>query len=248
MSSRPLRDPRSATPSEEQIVAALLEAYRRGYFPMAEARPPWNPFGGSHIFWPSPDPRGVLPLTPETGLHVPRRLERTIRSGRFEIRCDTAFDEVVAGCAAPRSVDPDHPENEGAWIDETIMQWFGILHRHGHAHSVEAWRTNPDTGEERLVGGVYGLAIGSAFFGESMFHKPVPRLLTGERHPFDGTDAGNVCLVTLTRHLARLGFTLFDTQMVTTHVSRFGAVEIPRTQYLQRLFRAVEGEGKWERL
>jgi leucyl/phenylalanyl-tRNA--protein transferase len=236
------------SPADAQSIDAILEAYRRGYFPMAEPRPPWNPFGGSHIFWPSPDPRGILPLTPAEGLHVPRRLERTIRSGRFEIRCDTAFADVMAGCAGPRRMSELDPDSEGTWIDSTITRWFTMLHKAGHAHSIEAWRTDHTTGEERLVGGLYGLTIGSAFFGESMFHSPQPRLLTGERDPFDGTDAGNVCLITLTRHLARLGFALFDTQMVTTHVSRFGAVEIPRVQYLQRLFRAVEGEGKWERL
>lgn len=232
-------------PTDDQTINTLLDAYRRGYFPMAEPRPPWNPLGASHIYWPSPDPRGVLPLTPELGLHVPRRLDRRIRARPFDIHCDTAFDQVIDHCAKPRSPHAEGETDEGAWIDSTITRWFNLLHKAGHAHSIEAWATDLATGESHLVGGLYGLAIGAAFFGESMFHISRPRLSAAQRHPLDGTDAGNICLITLTRHLSALGFTLFDTQMVTTHVARFGALEIPRVQYLQRLFRAVAEEGKW---
>lgn len=228
-------------------VEALLDAYRRGYFPMAEPAPAWRPWGGSHIFWPSPDPRGVLPLTPNDGLHVPRRLERRLRDGSFILRCDTAFDAVIEGCAAPRTPTDPH-EEEGTWIDGTIRGWFNTLHEEGHAHSIEAWRRHPVTGEERLVGGVYGLAIGAAFFGESMFHTASPRLADGSRDPFDGTDASKVCLVTLVRHLDSLGFRLFDTQMVTEHVRGFGAREISRREYLHRLREAVDGPDLWRPL
>jgi len=230
-----------------EIVGALLDSYRRGYFPMAEPAPPWNPFGGSHIYWPSPDPRGVLPLRRADGFHVPRRLERVIRRRRFSIRCDTAFGRVIRGCALPRaSIDPG--DEEGTWIDETLIRWFTLLHEAGHAHSVEAWLGHPRTGEDWLVGGIYGVAIGSAFFGESMFHLPRPRLPDGSRHPLDGSDASKVCLVHLVRHLESLGFQLFDTQMVTRHVSRFGAREIPRREYLMRLSPSVAGASRWRPL
>lgn len=228
-------------------VEALLDAYRRGYFPMAEPAPPWRPWGGSHIFWPSPDPRGVLPLTPEEGFHVSRRLDRRLRDGSFILRTDTAFDAVIEGCAQPRAARSPLDE-EGTWIDGTIRAWFNLLHKAGHAHSVEAWRRHPDTGEERLVGGVYGLAIGAAFFGESMFHAPQRRRPDGSRDPFDGTDASKAALVTLVRHLASLGFRLFDTQMVTEHVRTFGAREISRREYLHRLRHAVDGPDLWRPL
>lgn len=232
---------------QQNAVEALLDAYRRGYFPMAEPDPPWRPWGGSHIFWPSPDPRGVLPLTPADGFHVSRRLERRLRDGSFTVRCDTAFDAVLAGCAGPRRR-ANTREDEGSWIDGTIRGWFNLLHREGHAHSVEAWRRHPDTGEQRLVGGVYGLAIGGAFFGESMFHTPAPRRPEGSRDPFDGTDASKVCLVALVRHLAALGFRLFDTQMVTEHVRTFGGREISRREYLHRLREAIDGPDLWRPL
>lgn len=232
-------------PTDAQTIESLLDAYRRGYFPMAEPRSPWKPLGASHIYWPSPDPRGILPLTPELGLHVPRRLDRRIRARPFDLRTNTAFAQVIDHCAKPRKPHDDADTDEGAWIDPTITRWFNLLHHAGHAHSIEAWATDPATGQSHLLGGLYGLALGAAFFGESMFHLPQPRLPNGARHPLDGTDAGNICLITLARHLCRLGFTLFDTQMVTTHVARFGAVEIPRVRYLQRLFRAVAEEERW---
>ncbi len=230
-----------------EIIDALLDSYRRGYFPMAEPSPPWNPFGGSHIYWPSPDPRGVLPLRESEGLHVPRRLERVIRQRRFSIRCDTAFERVMRGCALPRT-SVIAGDEEGTWIDETLIRWFTILHEAGHAHSMEAWRTDPRTGEDRLVGGVYGVAIGSAFFGESMFHLSRRRLPDGTRHPLDGSDSSKVCLVHLVRHLESLGFELFDTQMVTSHVAGFGGRDLPRREYLMRLTPCVEGAPRWRAL
>lgn len=236
-----------AFPSDQPVVDALLDAYRRGYFPMAETRPPWRPHAGSYIFWPSPDPRGVLPLRPEEGFHVPRRLEDRVARGGFIIRSDTAFGAVMSGCAARRRATASS-DADGSWVDDTIVRWFTQLNQAGHAHSVEAWARHPESGEERLVGGVYGLSIGAAFFGESMFHSAQPRLADGSRDPFDGTDAGKVCLVRLVRHLAALGYTLFDTQMVTEVVRRFGAVDLPRSEYLRRLKRAAEGPDLWRAL
>ncbi len=230
--------------ASQAIVEALLDAYRRGYFPMAEEHPPWRPSGGAHIYWPSPDPRGILPLSPADGFHVPARLERRLRDGSFILRCDTAFDAVVRGCAQPRK-ESASADAEGTWIDPTIRHWFNLLHRAGFAHSIEAWRRDPTTGDERLVGGLYGLALGAAFFGESMFHTPRSRRPDGSRDPFDGTDASKACLVTLVRHLDRLGFTLFDTQMVTPLVRRFGGREIPRRDYLHRLRAAVDAPEHW---
>lgn len=240
MSHRPRR-----APSEDQIVSAILDAYRRGYFPMADGPPPWNPFAKPQIHWFSPDPRGVLPMTPEEGLHIPSRLASRLRNHDFDIRIDSAFEDVMRGCALPRIPTDDAPDNDRTWIDATLINWFGMLHRHGHAHSIEAWRIDPDTCEERLVGGLYGVSIGTAFFGESMFHIPQPRLEDGARHPFDGTDASKICLVLIVRALAAAGYTLFDTQMVTSHVSRFGGREIPRRDYLLRLKRAIAEDDRW---
>lgn len=240
MSHRPRR-----APSEDQVVSAILDAYRRGYFPMADGPPPWNPFGRTQIHWFSPDPRGVLPLTEDQGLHIPERLRTRLRNHDFDIRVDSAFEEVMRGCALPRTPTDDAPDNDRTWIDETLISWFTMLHRHGHAHSVEAWRTDPDSGEEKLVGGIYGVSIGAAFFGESMFHIPVPRNEGGSRHPLDGTDASKVCLVLLVNALSRAGYVLFDTQMVTSHVARFGGREIPRRDYLLRLKRAIAEDDRW---
>jgi leucyl/phenylalanyl-tRNA--protein transferase len=161
------------------------------------------------IGWFSPDPRGVLPL--ET-FRVPARLARTIRRGRFEIRVDTAFRAVMQACASVRE--------EGTWISEEIIESYTALHRLGLAHSVEAWL------EGTLAGGLYGVAIGGAFFGESMFH----------REP----DASKVALVALVDRLVRHGFALLDTQWTTPHLEQFGAVEIPRAEYLRRLRAAIK--------
>lgn len=221
---------------EKTIVAALLDAYRQGAFPMADART-----GRVEFF--TADPRGVLPLNevPDAqgrAFHVPERLERTIRQRRFTIRCDHAFDEVIKACTLTR-------ERDERWIDETIIAWYGALHRAGHAHSVEAWCVDPRTGADVLVGGIYGVSIGAAFFGESMFVKPKPRLPKGTRDPLDGTDSSKVCLVALVRHLRKLGYRLFDTQMVTEHVGRFGGFEVPGKTYLAWLREAVGEPDRW---
>jgi leucyl/phenylalanyl-tRNA--protein transferase len=183
----------------------LLRAYAMGIFPMARSR--LDP----RLYWIDPDQRGVLPLE---GFHVPRSLKKVLRRGGFDVRCDTAFEEVMRGCAEPG------PERDDTWINDEIIRLFGDLFRLGLAHSVECWR------DGRLVGGLYGLGLGAAFFGESMFSR-VP-------------NASKVALVHLVARLKRGDYRLLDTQFVTDHLQRFGAVEIPRTEYLQRLSRAID--------
>jgi leucyl/phenylalanyl-tRNA--protein transferase len=169
--------------------------------------------------------RGILPLA---DFHVPRRLRRTLRSGEFEVRVDTAFAAVIDACAEPR---PGQPET---WINDNIAHVFGELHRIGFAHSVETWRNG------ELVGGLYGLALGGAFFGESMFSFT--------------TDASKVALVHLVALLRQGGFVLLDVQFVTEHLKRFGATEIPAGHYLYLLeealpvkssFAAPSGSADW---
>jgi len=179
----------------------LLAAYAAGIFPWYEEPP---------ILWFSPDPRAVLPLR---SLHVPRRLLRTLRQGRFELRMDSAFDAVVRACAAPRS------GAQGTWITPEMIAAYGKLHALGFAHSCEAWR------EGVLVGGVYGVSLGSAFFGESMFHR--------ER------DASKAALVTLAYQLRTWDFTLFDAQLQSPHLARFGVEEWPRKRFLAALHKAM---------
>lgn len=164
-----------------------------------------------------PEMRGIIPLN---GFHVPRRLARRVRSGRFEMRIDCAFNDVIEACAAPR---PDHPET---WINRTILKLYAALHQRGAAHSVESWR------DGELVGGLYGVVLGGAFFGESMFSRE--------------TDASKVALVHLVDHLRRRGFQLLDTQFLTDHLEIFGAIEIPREEYRARLGRALVVEASWD--
>jgi leucyl/phenylalanyl-tRNA--protein transferase len=178
----------------------LLEAYRRGIFPWFDEESP--------ILWWSPDPRAIFELN---GLHVSRRLARTVRSGRFTASVDRAFVEVVKGCA--------HRPNDGVWITADMIDAYVRLHEIGHAHSVEVWH------EGRLAGGVYGVTIGGLFAGESMFTRV--------------RDASKVALVHLMERLRQRGFQLFDVQFLNEHTAGLGAVEIPRREYLSRLHRAV---------
>jgi leucyl/phenylalanyl-tRNA--protein transferase len=182
----------------------LLSAYAEGLFPMAERR------GDPNLYWISPEARGIIPLN---GFHVPRRLARTVKSGRFEVRIDTAFDAVIRACAAPG------PGRDETWINDEIVSLYTALHQRGAAHTVECWR------EGRLVGGLYGVNLGGAFFGESMFSR--------ER------DASKVAFVHLVARLIRGGFRLLDAQFLTAHLARFGAIEIPRSDYLVRLHDAL---------
>lgn len=178
----------------------VLEAYRMGVFPMA--------LEDGEIGWFSPDPRGVLPL--DERFHVSHGLKRTLRKNLFEIRFDTAFEQVIEGCA-------QRPET---WISSGIADAYIHLHHQEHAHSVEAWQ------DGQLVGGLYGLAIGGAFFGESMFSRV--------------TDASKVALVALVERLRRNGFELLDTQWSTPHLVTFGAIELPKAVYLDLLEEALD--------
>jgi len=178
----------------------LLHAYRNAVFPMA------SPDG--EIAWFSPDPRGIIPL--DEGFRVPHGLRRALKKGAFEIRVDTAFETVMRECAA----------REETWINEEIIASYVALHRLGHAHSVEAWC------DGRLAGGLYGVTLGGAFFGESMYHEV--------------TDASKVALHALVMRLRARGFELLDTQWLTPHLETFGAVEIPRAEYRERLLACAE--------
>jgi leucyl/phenylalanyl-tRNA--protein transferase len=180
----------------------LLDAYRRGIFPWFGDEDP--------LLWWSPDPRMVL-LVEE--LHISRSLRKTIRSGRFVVTADRAFSAVMTGCAEPRS------DVEGTWITTEMRAAYARLAALGYAHSIEAWR------DGQLVGGLYGIAIGRIFFGESMF----------ARMP----DASKVAFVTLVRHLQQWQFRMIDCQMPTAHLASFGAREIPRRDFLAEVNRAV---------
>lgn len=183
----------------------LLKAYAAGIFPMAESA------DDESLYWIDPDSRGVLPLD---AFHMPRRLRRTVRSGRFTIRIDQDFDQVIAACARAA------PGRHSTWINDRIRSLYAQLFRMGFCHTVEAWI------DDRLVGGLYGVRIGAAFFGESMFSL--------ER------DASKVALVHLVARLIHGGFDLLDTQFVTEHLARFGTIEISREAYHQILERALQ--------
>jgi leucyl/phenylalanyl-tRNA--protein transferase len=180
----------------------LLTAYASGWFPMAVAE--------GEIRWYSPDPRGIIPL--ET-FHVPSRLARNLRKARFEIRVDTNFRGVITACAM-------REDSDGNWIDQEIIESYCGLHAAGFAHSVETWKDGV------MVGGLYGVALQGAFFGESMFHNV--------------SDASKAALVALVEKLRAGGYTLLDTQWVTEHLLQFGAVEIPRRRYLRMLDDALK--------
>ncbi|WP_182087020.1 leucyl/phenylalanyl-tRNA--protein transferase [Aureimonas sp. ME7] len=183
----------------------LLRAYAAGIFPMSEDA------DDPSIHWVDPTHRGILPLD---GFHVPKSLRKRIRQNAFDIRFDTAFLVVVDGCAEPA------PGRDNTWINRRIRDLYAGLFRMGHAHSVEAWA------DGQLVGGLYGVSLGSAFFGESMFSRR--------------TDASKVALVFLWDKLRRSGFTLLDTQFITSHLERFGAIEVERAEYRDRLSAALE--------
>ena len=178
----------------------LLNCYATGVFPMGEGR------DDPRVFLVEPEQRGVIPLD---GFRIPGRLARTVRGGAFEIRVDTAFAATLEACAAPA------PGREDSWINGPIRRLYVELNARGHAHSIECWR------DERLVGGLYGVTLGGAFFGESMFSR--------ER------DASKVALVHLVARLKRGGWRLLDAQFLTAHLSQFGAVETPQAAYLKML-------------
>ena len=188
----------------------MLRAYQAGLFPMAESRQ------GAHLYWLDPEQRGVLPLE---RFHLPRRLRRTVLSGRFTVTADQDFAAVIAGCAAPLRGRGD------TWINAEIERLFLALHRQGHAHSLECWQ------DGALAGGLYGVRVGAAFFGESMFTL--------------ARDASKVALVHLVVRLRLGGFRLLDTQFLTAHLAGFGAVELPRDIYKTRLVEAVSTRARW---
>jgi leucyl/phenylalanyl-tRNA--protein transferase len=191
----------SKQPAVEIIPAdLLLYAYCNAMFPMAESR-------DGPLYWYSPDPRAIIPLD---GLKVSRSLRQVIKKKVFEVQVNTAFERVIRECA----------EREETWISEQIVQSYLELHRLGHAHSVESWRG------DKLVGGLYGVALGAAFFGESMFHS--------ER------DASKVALAFLVDRLRERGFELLDTQFITSHLTRLGAIEISKDDYVERLKHAID--------
>ena len=185
----------------------LLRAYATGVFPMAEAA------DDPEVFWVRPETRGILPLD---GVHIPKSLAKVVRQARFDVRMDGDFEGVIAGCAEPR------PGRRSTWINGPIREAYQELFRTGHCHTVEAWR------DGELVGGLYGVTLGSAFFGESMFSR--------ER------DASKVCLVHLVEHLRARGFSLLDTQFTTEHLRRFGALDLPRARYERLLAEALKGD------
>ena len=188
----------------------ILRAYAAGVFPMAKSR------NNSDIFWVDPDMRGLLPLDQ---FHVPRSLKKVVRRGAFEVRYDTAFQSVILACAE------SSPSRDNTWINEKIVTLYTALHRMGHSHSVECWRN------DCLVGGLYGLSLGGAFFGESMFSKE--------------KDASKVALVYLVMRLRIGGYRLLDTQFVTDHLKQFGAIEISRQDYHDLLEEALSHKGNF---
>src|SRR5215470_1336776 len=186
----------------------LLKAYACGIFPMAESAE------DPALYWIEPEDRGVIPLT---GFHIPARLARTVRADRFTVVCDRDFDAVISGCAEPK------PGRGRTWINARIRRLYRGLFDIGHCHTVEVYDG------ETLVGGLYGVSLGAAFFGESMFHR--------------ARDASKVALVHLVARLKAGGFKLLDTQFVTDHLKTFGAIEVPRRQYHKLLEAAIAGEG-----
>ena len=202
----------SAQPPQQELDPDLvLRAYAMGVFPMADHR------SAASVYWVEPKLRGVLPLD---GFHMPRRLARSLRRAPFDITVDRAYGAVIDACgeAAPR--------RQTTWINQEIVELYSELHRRGFAHSIECW----DKGV--LVGGLYGVVLGGAFFGESMFSRE--------------TDASKVALVHLVERLRRGGFSLLDVQFLTAHLEIFGAIEIPRDEYRARLARALDSEASFD--
>lgn len=191
----------------------LLRAYACGIFPMSESA------DDPGLFWVEPEIRGVIPLD---GFRISSRLARTVRSDQFSVTVDRAFKRVMSECAAPK------PDREDTWINKRIRDLYGALHEMGHAHSVEVWEN------DELVGGLYGVSLGRAFFGESMFHH--------------ARDASKVALVHLVARLLAGGYGLLDTQYVTEHLRSFGAIEVPRDRYRILLDAALDDVADFDAL
>lgn len=198
---------RPIAPGQRIPVDLLLRAYVTGVFPMSESA------NDPEVFWVQPEQRGIIPLDE---FHVPKSLRKVVRSGHFDVRIDSDFEGVIAGCAEARDIRPS------TWINAPIREAYGELFARGNCHTVEAWR------DGRLVGGLYGVTLGRAFFGESMFSRE--------------SDASKVCLVHLVDRLRDRGFDLLDTQFTTEHLKRFGAIDVPRKRYELLLAEAMAGE------
>jgi leucyl/phenylalanyl-tRNA---protein transferase len=201
---------RPKNPENQLSPQLLLRAYSMGIFPMAESQ------DDPTVFWVDPEIRGIIPL--ET-FHVSKSLKKKIRSGTFEITCDTAFERVMRCCAENSETRAE------TWINDDIIHAYTELHEYGFAHSLETWQ------DGELVGGLYGVSMGAAFFGESMFSRKA--------------DASKVALVHLVARMKRGGYQLLDTQFVTDHLKRFGAVEIPARQYLELLEVALQQKAEF---
>jgi leucyl/phenylalanyl-tRNA--protein transferase len=197
-----------ATKPPEITPDLVLQAYSIGLFPMAETAEQ------DHLFWVDPEARGIFPLD---GLIVSKSLAKTVRSDRYEVRIDNDFDAVIEGCATPA------PERGQTWINRPIRRLYKALFERGNVHTVETWA------DGKIVGGLYGVSLGAAFFGESMFHT--------------SRDASKVALVHLVARLRRGGFRLLDTQFVTPHLASLGAIEVPRMRYRALLEDAVSADG-----
>lgn len=194
--------------SEEELTAeTLLAAYASGYFPMAESR------DDEELYWFNPSRRGTLPIK---DFHIPHGLKKTLRNNPFEIRVDADFEGVIRACA-----DIERTTNE-TWINDEIIERYCELHEMGYAHSVESWRN------DKLVGGLYGVSLGGAFFGESMFSRE--------------SEASKVALVYLVKILEEAGYTLLDTQFVNDHLKQFGVKEIQKRSYMTKLDKALKVE------
>jgi len=233
----------------DSLIHAVLDAYAQGLFPMADPEDP-----DAELGWYDPDPRAVIPLetdpdSPDPAFHIPRRLRTRLRTAPFVVTTDRAFGDVIRACAEPR--------RDGCWIDARIVTLFELLHEQGHAHSIEVWRCDPDPRDPpdpfdpaaprpidprarppegaRLVGGLYGLAVGALFAGECMFSLPAQ----------GGADASKIALVRTVFHLRHHGFRLFDSQFWNEHLDQFGCVEIPRMEYRRRVSLATASKTRW---
>lgn len=205
--------------AERTLVRETLSSYARGWFPMFDP-------DRQVVQWVQPLSRGVIPLE-EGRFTVSRSLRALVRSGRFTVTSDRAFGRVIRECAAPTDRRPD------TWLCPDIIGLFELLHRSGHTHSVEAWLDGPEG--PRLVGGLYGLMLGSVFCGESMFSRP----------ELGGTNASKVCLVHLVEHLRAQGFTMLDAQLSNPHLKQFGCYEIDQSEYAERLYAAAAEAREW---
>jgi leucyl/phenylalanyl-tRNA--protein transferase len=227
----------------DEIIDFFLAAYSQGAFPMAEVAQRPRRDGGirtaQSIRWYCPNPRAVLPLT-DGALRIPRTVRRTLRKLPVTLTSDAAFERVIRACAIPG------PTRGGAWLDNSLIRCYTLLHERGMAHSVEAWHSRaateqastPRPTDAALLGGVYGVSLGAAFFAESMFSA----IDSG------GSGASSACLIALWNHLRDCGYELLDVQIANAHTLRFGVVRIPHAEYMRRLEAALAKPDRWKPL